>query len=114
MILSKDQILGAKDFSVVEVEVPEWGGTVCLRPMSGVAYARVGGIARATEGDEDKQVDKLMMHVLVNSICDADGNLLFTPKDIEALGTKTWDALERLFDKALEISGLSVEDAVKN
>ena len=34
MALSKDQILGAVDFSFVEVEVPEWGGTVRIRGLS--------------------------------------------------------------------------------
>ena len=32
--LTKEQILAANDAAPVPVEVPEWGGTVSVRPMS--------------------------------------------------------------------------------
>ena len=35
MALSKDAILAAKDTDVHEVDVPEWGGSILLRSMTG-------------------------------------------------------------------------------
>jgi hypothetical protein len=34
MALKREQILKANDIKTIEVEVPEWGGTVRLRTMS--------------------------------------------------------------------------------
>jgi len=35
MTLTRDAILAANDTKLVPVEIPEWGGTVYVRPMTG-------------------------------------------------------------------------------
>ena len=36
MSLTKDQILQANDRQLITVDCPEWGGDVCMLPLSGV------------------------------------------------------------------------------
>ena len=39
MALSKDQIFGATDSDVIEIAIPEWGGSVKLKPMTGTSVS---------------------------------------------------------------------------
>lgn len=101
MSLSREQILNAKDYELVEVEVSEWGGTIFLKPISGTERAKLETY------DPTKDIDKIMMKLLVLSIVDEQGNRLFEEKDIEALGSKSTGAVYKVFSKACDISGLS-------
>ena len=44
------------------------------------------------------------------SICDEQGSLLFTKKDISALGKKSAAALERVVNVAMRLSGIGEQD----
>ena len=93
-MLTRDQILNAKDRTTEEVDVPEWGGKVCVSVMSG--HAR------------DKWESSLL---------DDKGNLLFTEKDIAALGKKSAAALTRVVAVARRLNRLGtqgLEEALGN
>jgi len=89
MLLTKDTILKAADSKIEKLEVPEWGGHIFLKNMTG--------------GERDA-------FVLVRCICDEEGNTVFTKKDIDALGKKSAKALDRCFAAAQKLNGLSAED----
>jgi hypothetical protein len=106
-ILSRDEILGAEDRRFVEVEVPEWGGTVRIGVMTGRQRM---ALQLAMEKDKDGFIEQLVAH----SACDPDGLPLFTGSDIEKLGRKSAAALERCFAAAADLNGLtrkSIDDA---
>lgn len=112
MSLSKEQILNAKDYDIEKVDVPEWGGEVFLKPLSGTVRNQLVYQVQA-----NKDLEKVQLQVLVNSICDEDGNLLFTEKDILALGKKSSTVIARLEAIASKISGLTPDaedEALKN
>lgn len=114
--LTRDQILGAQDITRVEVPVPEWGGSVFVRSLTGLERDAVdAGIAAANEAKT----------LLINArarfaaayICDDTGAALFTDRDIDALGAKSAVALGRVCDAGNKLNKLeagSVEDAAKN
>jgi hypothetical protein len=116
-ILTKDAILAARDFDVVRIDVPEWGGEVCLRPLSCREVERFQDelASRRINDDRFKLVD-LRASLLAKAICDEDGRPIFTDTDMEALGEKNNAVMDRLFSKAREISGITatVEDEEKN
>jgi hypothetical protein len=116
-MLTRDDILKADDRKVVDVDVPEWGGPVRLRALSGRQRAEFDAVrARILEAGS-KDYGDILMCLLVRSMVDEDGELLFTDDDADALGEKLHGALDRLFDAAMELNGLSeraIDDAVGN
>jgi hypothetical protein len=111
-LLSRDAVLGADDRKTEDVPVPEWNGTVRVRALSGTERdAYEAGIVQL-RGDGSKVVNlKNLRGRLVSLSCvDEDGARIFTDEDAIALGDKSAAALERVFDVARRLSGLSEDD----
>ena len=115
--LTKEQILAAKDAAPVPVEVPEWGGTVYVRPMSAGDRDDWESelITRVEKRKESlREANKNLRAVfLAMCLCDDAGQLLFGPDDIEALSAKSYRAVDRAYDKAQTINGLSEADVAE-
>jgi hypothetical protein len=103
-LLSRDQILKAEDFRTVDVEVPEWGGTVRLRVMNGTQRERF------EEAFQKTPYGNTRARLVAYSACDEAGEPVFSELDIEALGAKSSAALDRLFDVALKLNRISKSD----
>ncbi|MFC4333860.1 hypothetical protein [Salininema proteolyticum] len=120
-LLSKDAILKADDIELADIDVPEWGGTVRLRGLDGMQRARINGTAIAVRGQTVSiKADALaeqQLRIVCACLVDADGKQLFTVKEFEKLGRKSAEVIERLYQKASELSGLggeAVDDTAKN
>ena len=86
--LTKEAILEAKDIELKEVEVPEWGGTVLLKPMTGKERdAFETSLQNQKAGTID--TDNLRAKLASKCIVDEKGKRLFNDTEIEALGTKS-------------------------
>jgi hypothetical protein len=118
MTLTREAILKAEDLQGELVEVPEWGGSVFVRCMTGTerdlfeseAYTVKG---KSVEITRENFRARLLVRVLVNDV----GARLFSDKDIVTLGAKSAKSLDRLFTVAMRVNGLSredVEDLTKN
>jgi hypothetical protein len=95
----RDAILTADDRKTEAVEVPEWGTTVYLRPMSGLERDQW----------EAKKVNNNASWagaLLASTLCEADGARSFTLADAEALGNKNGAAIVRLTDAAMRVNGM--------
>lgn len=112
MYLSKAQILASVDRRFDEVPVPEWGGKVRIAEMSALERSRfeVEAYAGVAEG---KPVDmaRYRIHLAVHSIVDENGAAVFTAEDVEALGAKSYAALDRVSQAAAKLNGLMKEGA---
>lgn len=115
MALTRDEILQAADTKFIEVEVPEWGGSVKLASMSGKARdAFETSILNKTGG---VNTVNLRAKLVAASIVDNNGNLIFGDSDIEALGKKSYLALDRVFNEAQKLNAIGqkeVEELAKN
>jgi len=116
-ILTKDAILNAQDRQIEKVPVPEWGGEVCVRSLSGAE--RDAFEAGCSDGKGRMTLDNFRARLLVRAVCDENGAPLFNPKgeDLIRLGQKSAKAMDRVFAKAKELSGFSkddIEEYVKN
>ncbi len=119
MILNRDQILTAVDQKVEPVEVPEWGGTVLVRGLTG---AERDGYEAEMVSRRGKKVEFNLQNarakLCARSIVDEHGVRLFNDdEDMLALGKKNAAALERVFEVARRLSGLTeddVEELTKN
>jgi len=116
-ILTKDAILGVTDYQVQEVEVPEWGGKVLMRTLSGKGRDEFeSNVTSKTQGNKvDVRGLKALLLSLV--IVDEAGEPLFTQKDLDALNNKSSEVITRLFEVASKMNGIgeeAVEQAEKN
>lgn len=110
MLLTKEAILAAQDLRCIDVDVPEWGGPVRLRPLTGAERERLQERVK-------KDTGKFSAWLLSESIVGEDGNRIFSQADIDSLLTKNGAVLDRLALRCTEINGLrpdSVEKAEKN
>ena len=111
-LLTRDQILGADDLPSEEVEVPEWGGSVKIRTMTGSERDAFEASLLGTGSKKDKQ--KVMLDIRAKFaslvIVDKDNKRLFTAKDIKDLGSKSASALDRVLTVGQRLNGLSSDD----
>ena len=109
-VLSKDAILGADDKRLETVDVPEWGGIIHVRSLTGKQRDEVEVLMSKRKKGEVIDVTGFMVKLIRMSACDADGKPLFHEKDEDALNQKSCSALQKVFDKALTVSGLKEDD----
>lgn len=114
VILTAAQILAAPDIKTYEIEVPEWGGNVLIRPMTGHQRDQWEGQFAGIDPKDPKATEKITANMrarlVAQHLVDENGKLLFSSKDVEALGQKSAAALDRLFGKCQTLSGLSDRD----
>lgn len=110
--LSRDDILQADDLATAEVEVPEWGGVVLVRALDGASRdAYDASLYDLKSGKPKMTPDNMRAKLVALSVVDGEGVLLFSTDDVVRLGRKSAQALERVYDKARELSGMSKEEA---
>ena len=107
--LTKEQILSATP-KLLEIEVPEWGGSVFIRPVTLAEQAKLADLGLKHEkGSVVVRMKSITLQLVQWAACDADGQPIFEMKDIEALMNKSASALLRLQDAILKFSGLTEE-----
>jgi len=109
--LTAAQILAADPPSVESIDVPEWGGAVTLRALSG--FDRLLMAEKLVSRPESNADNLRNMAVLLSwAIADEQGNPLFEPGGadaVNALARKNADVLVRLGTHALRMNGLSTD-----
>jgi hypothetical protein len=119
MALSRDAILGVNDLQIEKVFVPEWGDEVIIRGLTGEERDAYEGSRRQIRNAGTPQAemvfvqDNMRANLLVKCIVDENGERLFTDRDAGLLGMKNGKVLDRLFDVASALSGMSDEEAEK-
>ena len=114
MGLTRSQILEASDIQTEEVHVPEWGGTVLVRGLTGAERDEFeAGIAEPRGNKVRYHMQDIRARLCVMSIVDAEGKRMFTVADVEALTVKSASALDRVFTVARRLSGLTPEDVAE-
>lgn len=104
-MLTREQILGCNDRGVQPVHVPEWGGSVYIRPWSGADAREAREAYKARPEVEPVAIDVAM------SVCDAEGNRIFTLADVDTLNSKCSGALFRIVKAVNRINGVAADDA---
>lgn len=98
-------ILGADDRRMTRVEVPEWGGHVFVRSLSGTEkelFAQAVNTVR--NGKAEVNEIGLRARYLAVAICDEQKNPLFTLDQVEALGSRATMVLDRVWKAALDLN----------
>lgn len=113
MSLSKEDILAAADPNLLEVQVPEWRGSVFLRVMTVGERDRYELEWNRTDGKIPDFRTKFLACCLANS----KGERLFTDEEVASLSAKNAKVMNRLWKAAMDHNDLSepkVEEEAKN
>lgn len=125
-IVNRAAIVQAHFRQVREVEVPEWGGTVRLRAMSGNERDELEAesFTTTTETVDGKpvvvrhvNVRKMRARLLARCMIDEAGDRIFADDEIDILGAEDSGLVARLFAVAQDMNGLGMaakETAEKN
>ncbi len=117
-LLSKDAILAANDLVTEDVAVPEWGGEVRVRVMTGAERAEFeAGSITVKGGKREANLQNYQARLVALCAIDEHGHRLFSEAEVEVLGGKSSQALGRVFMVAQRINGLglgALEAAAKN
>jgi hypothetical protein len=113
-MLTKDDVLNSDDLKRELIEVPEWGGDVLIKTISGTDKDRYEmSIIDAKGGLKPNIRAKLLIASCINE----DGSPMFTERDIVKLGQKSAIALDRVFSAAQKLNAVNeadVEELAKN
>ena len=110
-LLNKQAILDVQDIETEKVDVPEWGGHVFVKGMTGMERDTFeASIVQQRGKDARVNMVNIRAKLAAQTICDEEGVRLFNDKDIHALGKKSANALQRVFDVAQKLSGITGDD----
>ncbi len=112
MTLTKDQILAARPWPSVEVEVPEWGGSVRVRALSATEMdAFNASIVRTKGNNVEVNRQNFRAKYVAKCVVDGDGKTpMFTDEDLHVLGLQPASALDRILEAANKLNGTTVEE----
>lgn len=111
-ILSRADILASDDLVTEVVEVPEWGGSVIVRPLTGSERdSYEAGIFLSSTGKSGEyNLQNIRAKLAGRTMIDEDGDRLFSDTDVTVLGLKSAAALDRVFTVAQRLSRLTNAD----
>lgn len=105
--LTREEILGASNLKIETVDIKEWGGSVIIRELTAAARDEYESSVVKTDGLKVRVDSSNMRAKLVAlSVVDKSGKLLFTKKDVVALGELSATAIDRVVDVARRLSGI--------
>lgn len=108
-LLNKAAILAANDLPHEDVEVPEWGGTVRVRALTGTERDAYESSLVTAKGEQN--LADVRAKLCAASIVDESGATVFSAADIAALGKKNGAALDRVALVAQRLSRLGLREA---
>lgn len=110
-ILTRDAILQAQDLPRELVSVPEWGGDVYVRTLTGKERDALEASVVEMKGKRaETNLKNLRAKLCALAMVDEAGEKIFSEADVEALGGKSALALDRVFSVAQRLNGLGADD----
>lgn len=110
-LLTRQEILSIRDIRTETVFVPEWGGAVKIKAMTGKERDAWETALFQIDGKDVKMnKENLRAKLVALTVVDEAGQRLFTEADVEALGSKSASALDRVYQASQKLSGLTPDD----
>lgn len=114
-VISRESIQAIDDLTTELVEVPEWGGSLYVRSLSGkerddFEISMLRGKGRKQTVNLANLRAKLCVLVCVDGPDVHTAKPVFKPQDAAWLGQKSAQALQRVFVVAQRLSGLTDDD----
>jgi len=104
-VLTKQTILQCDDLPRQLVTIPEWGGDVYVRTMTGTDRDAFEASLLVNE----TRMENVRARLVALTLCDDAGARIFEDHEIAALGKKSARALDRVFSVAQRLNGIGTE-----
>lgn len=106
-----EQILAANDLPTKPVEVPEWGLTVYVRAMNGSERdAYEADLIDNKDKPNKEKLRNMRAKMVVLCVVDEDGERVFEEDQVDEVGRKSANALNRIVDEVQKMNALSDDD----
>lgn len=112
-LLTRETILAKNTLRAELVAVPEWGGNVRVRELTGSERDQYeAALVRMQKGGKAHSLtmDNARARLVSLAVIDASGARIFTADDIVRLGNLSASALSTVFDVAARLSKITEED----
>jgi len=110
-LLTRDQILSKNELPREIVPVPEWGGSVCVQGLTAERRDLLEiEISEAGKEKGQMRLKNFRSRILALTVVDENGIQVFGDTDVNALGETSAAAVERVFDVAVRLSGMSSDE----
>lgn len=110
--LSFDDIMAADDLKTEVVPVPEWGGEVLIRMLTGTerdAFEQT--LSRSRNGKVERNLENFRARLAAEVLVNEDGSKMVTTRQQkERLGRKSVAGLERIVEAATKLNRMSEDD----
>lgn len=121
-LLTREQVLTSKDIKNETVKVPEWADgdadSVLVWTLNGQERDEFEATCRTKVGDTyETNLIGVRAKLCALAIRDESGERVFRDPDVVSLGRKSAAALERVFEVASRLSGITkkdIDDTIKN
>lgn len=109
---TREAILEIDDLQTEEVVVPEWRGmVVVVHSLDGTSRDDLEASMAKTRGKKTEvNLHNMRAKLVVRSSYDHDSKRLFRDEDEAAVGRKNAAALQRIFEVAARLSGITSQD----
>jgi hypothetical protein len=107
VFLDRITLLSRIDQQREEVEVPEWGSYVRIGSWSAATRWRIAREVQRQQAEGPDARGDLITLVAALSVVDEHGKRMFSDEDLAALGQRNARALQRIFDAAMSLNGMS-------
>jgi hypothetical protein len=106
--LDANAILKHKEVELRTVEIPEWGGTVYLRPLTSRQAEYIGDCLTMPEERENARRNGGVRAIAATwSLCDADGKRLFADEQSRQVAALPAGPLMRIWREVVALSRMS-------
>ena len=106
-MLTREEILAAKDLREEIVDVPEWGGTVRIVTMTGAERDSFDALLAEKRVGDSVDIRGIRPYLVLLTAHGENGERLFTEKDLPALEAKSGIVIERLAKAARKVNALT-------
>ena len=106
--LTKDDIFKADDLPTKDMDIPEWGGTLTIRTLTG---AERDEWESAFVNQDKIDIRGLKSRLVQLTTMNGDGQQMFTKADLQKINSKSASVIDRIFQVSQRLSGLTKEDA---
>lgn len=113
-LLTHEQILAAMErveVATTEVNVPELGGTLRVREMSGTLRNRMEATyATIRSGGDSRALDQVTAQIVAMCVVDEGGKPMLTVNEVKRLAAAQPKAVFRIRDAVMKISATDEDD----
>jgi hypothetical protein len=115
--LSRESILRAKDIKTEKVDTSEWfgdGSCVYVKGMTGTERDAFEASILTMKGKKQEvNFSNMRAKLAVRTVCDENGERLFTDGDAEELGQHSAAFLQKIFVVSQKLSGIGDEEVAE-